>query len=52
MPKKNGTTKAFSFDQTTLDQMKALMEYHKLTQTGLIEFLINREYREKIGDRR
>lgn len=52
MPKKNGTSKSFSFDEKTLEQMKALTEYHKLSQTGLLEFLINREYREKIEERR
>ena len=51
MPKKNGKCKSFSFDERTLTQLTELSKFHKLSQTALIEFLLNREYREKIENR-
>lgn len=49
MPKKNGKANMFSFDETTIMQIEALMEFYKLNKTSLIEFLINKEYKEKIS---
>lgn len=49
MPKKNGIAKLFSFDKQTLLHIEKLCEFHKLSQTALIEYLLNKEYREKIG---
>lgn len=51
MPKKNGIAKMFSFDEETVKQLAALAKYHKLNQTALIEYLLNREYKEKIERR-
>lgn len=52
MPKKNGTAKLFSFDEKTIAQMSELADYHKLNQTALLEYLLNKEYREKIDTER
>lgn len=51
MPKKDGIAKLFSFDAHTVGQIEALAKYHKLSQTALIEYLLNKEYREKIERR-
>ena len=47
MPKKGGRMKSFSFDDETIGQIEFLCEYYKMSQTALIEFLVNREYKEK-----
>lgn len=53
MPKKNGTAKLFSFDAETIEQIEKLADYHKLSQTALIEYLLNKEYRDTFkGERR
>lgn len=44
MPKKNGITKTYSFDEETIKQMGKICSYEKRTQTSLIEFLISRHY--------
>lgn len=36
-----------SFDDETIGQIEFLCEYYKMSQTALIEFLVNREYKEK-----
>ena len=44
MPKINGTTKTFSFNQKTILQIKFLCDKLMLSQTSLLEFLINERY--------
>ena len=46
MPKKDGKSKLFSFDSETISQLEELTRYYKLKQTSLLEFLINKEFRE------
>ena len=53
MPKKNGVTKTYSFNNKTIEQMKYLSEVLFLKPTSLIEFLINKAYNEsKQGERK
>lgn len=44
MPKINGTTKTFSFNQRTILQINFLCDKLMLSQTSLLEFLINEKY--------
>lgn len=46
MPKKNGVTKTYSFNNKTIEQMKYLSEVLFLKPTNVIEFLINKAYNE------
>ena len=47
MPKKSGKMKSFSFDSETLNQIVFLCDYYKMSQTALIEFLVNIEFKKK-----
>lgn len=49
MPKKNGKVKTFSFNDTTLKQIKFLSDFYMLKHTNLIEFLVNEKYKECKG---
>lgn len=56
MPKKNGVVKTFSFGTETMNQIDKLCEEYMLKRTALIEFLINKEFKnyffgDKIGER-
>ena len=44
MPKKNGTSKTYSFNVDTVEKLNALCKDQKRTQTNCIEVLIDREY--------
>lgn len=44
MPKIDGVLKTFSFNQRTILQIKFLCDKLMLSQTSLLEFLINEKY--------
>ena len=46
MPKKNGKVKTYSFSEETLKQISSLSAFFMLKPTNLIEFLINKAYKE------
>lgn len=46
MPKKNGKVKTYSFSEDTLKQINSLSAFFMLKPTNLIEFLINKAYKE------
>lgn len=51
MPKKNGTSKTYSFDSETIKQLEELAQHYKLKPTNLIEFLINKEHKSVVNNR-
>lgn len=44
MPKIDGVLKTFSFNSKTISQIKFLCDKLMLSQTSLLEFLINEKY--------
>lgn len=49
MPKKDGTIKTFSFGKETMNQIEFLCGEYMLKTTSLIEFLINKEFKNYLA---
>lgn len=52
MPKIDGVLKTFSFNSKTISQIKFLCDKLMLSQTSLLEFLINEKYLKEKKDAR
>lgn len=48
MPKKNGVMKTYSFNKETIDQINYLANALKLKPTSVIEFVVDKEFKEKL----
>lgn len=49
MPKKDGISKCFSFNEATIKQLQALCDRLMIkNQTSLLEFIINEKYQKEI----
>ena len=51
MPKKNGIVKTYSFGIETIKQIEYMCKEYMLKQTALIEFIINKEYKNITKDK-